>query len=67
MTKTKHATAEVRDTKAKLRAKKRKDDGPSILTPTVIETMCATAEVGAVRDGRGKRHQGDADGGGVHR
>ena len=40
-----HAAAKVRDTKAKLRAKKSKADRPSILTPTVIETMRPTAEV----------------------
>ena len=40
-----HAAAKVRDTKAKLRAKKLKGDEPSALTPTVIETMDATVEV----------------------
>ena len=59
-TETMHAPAEVRATKAMPRADDSKDDEPSTLAPTVIRTMRAKGEV---RD----RHQGDAEGGAVHR
>ena len=55
-----HATGEVKGTKAMPKARESKDDEPSTLAPTVIRTMHATGEV---RD----RHQGDAEGGAVHR
>ena len=44
-TETKHAMAEVRDTRAMLRVKKSIDDEQSTLTPMAIETMDAAAEV----------------------
>ena len=49
-TETRHAMAEVRDTRAMLRAKKSQYNEQSTLTPMLIETMDATAECSAADD-----------------